>query len=88
VLGSLYQALAGSIELWSAASRPLPELSPWMLAELEEVAALMGSTWHASGVEPNRRTVQTLCDELHAQGLVGRRVEAGELFAEFEGGAV
>jgi 4,5-dihydroxyphthalate decarboxylase len=87
VLASLYRALSGSIERWAAASRPLPELSPWMLAELEEVDALMGSAWRASGVEPNRRTVQALCDELHAQGLIGRRVEVGELFAEFEGRA-
>src|SRR5262245_9833380 len=84
VLGSLYRALARSIELWAAASRPLPELSPWMLAELEECAALMGSAWHAAGVEPNRRTSQALCDELHAQGLIGRRLDAAALFAEFE----
>jgi 4,5-dihydroxyphthalate decarboxylase len=85
VLGSLYRALAGSIERWAAASRPLPELSPWMLAELEESAALMGSAWHACGVEPNRRTSQALCDELHAQGLIDRRLDAAALFREFEG---
>jgi 4,5-dihydroxyphthalate decarboxylase len=82
---SLYRALDGSIKRWAAEPRPLAELTPWMLAELEEVGGLMGTRWHASGVEPNRRMIQALCDELHAQGLVERRLEASILFAELDG---
>ena len=81
---SLYRALDGSIRRWSAESRPLTELTPWMLAELEEVGALMGPRWNANGVEPNRPMIQALCDELHAQGLIGRPLEAAAVFAEFE----
>ena len=81
---SLYRALDGSIRRWVEAARPLAELTPWMLSELEEVAALMGTGWHASGVEPNRRMIQALCDELHVQGLVERRLEASAVFAEVE----
>jgi 4,5-dihydroxyphthalate decarboxylase len=81
---SLYRALDGSVRRWAAESRPLAELTPWMLAELEEIDGLMGTGWRANGVEPNHRMIQTLCDELHAQGLVERRLEASALFAEFE----
>jgi 4,5-dihydroxyphthalate decarboxylase len=85
VVGSLHRALDGSIQRWAADARPLAELTPWMLAEIEEVGALMGPRWNASGVEPNRRMIQALCDELHVQGLIGRRLEASAVFAEFEG---
>jgi len=85
VAASLYRALDGSIQRWAAEPRPLAELTPWMLAELEETGGLMGTGWHASGVEPNRRMIQALCDELHVQGLVERRLEAATVFGEFEG---
>jgi 4,5-dihydroxyphthalate decarboxylase len=54
---------------------------PWMAADVEEMLELMGDDPWPYGVEPNRATIQTLLDDLGAQGLMVRLVEVEELFA-------
>jgi len=43
---------------------------PWMQAAIEETTALFDEDWSPSGVEPNRRMIQTLLDEEALQGLI------------------
>jgi 4,5-dihydroxyphthalate decarboxylase len=54
---------------------------PWLPADVDEMLELMGDDPWPYGVEANRATIQTLLDDLGAQGLMARRVEVGELFA-------
>lgn len=54
---------------------------PWLLAEIEEARALMGDDYWPYGLEPNRRTLETLARYDHEQGLAGRLVAPEELFA-------
>ncbi len=55
---------------------------PWVVAEAEESEALFadGDFW-PYGIEPNRKTIQTLIDYLKQQGLLERDVKLEELFA-------
>jgi 4,5-dihydroxyphthalate decarboxylase len=54
---------------------------PWLPADVDEMLELMGDDPWPYGVEANRATIQTLLDDLGAQGLMTRRVEVEELFA-------
>jgi 4,5-dihydroxyphthalate decarboxylase len=55
---------------------------PWVVAEAEESENLFasGDFW-PYGIEPNRRTIQTLIDYLGRQGLLERTVQIEDLFA-------
>jgi 4,5-dihydroxyphthalate decarboxylase len=58
--------------------------TPWLLDDLEQIRGVVGPDWQAHGVEPNRRMIQTFCDELAAQAVIGRTVSVDALFGEFE----
>jgi 4,5-dihydroxyphthalate decarboxylase len=53
---------------------------PWLVAETNETAALMGDDFWKYGVAENRREIDALTQYLHEQGLTDRRVKAEELF--------
>ena len=59
----------------------LRTMLPWMTADVEEMLELMGDDPWPYGIEPNRATIQTLLDDLVAQGLLDRPLEVDELFA-------
>ena len=84
VLRSLFLAFEKSKQLWRASRRSLTESTPWMLAEIEDATALLGEDWSPYGIEPNRKAVQALCDELFAQGLNPQRLDGAIAFTEFE----
>lgn len=84
VVHSLYQAFEQSKVQWQASRRQLADTSPWLLADLEQATRLFGHDWQPYGVEPNRRMIQTLCDEELAQGLIAEPLDASTVFAEFE----
>lgn len=81
---SLYQALDRAMSLWQERRWKLAEMTPWLLAEIEESAGLMGRNWQPNGVEANRKMIQTLCEEEYAQRLAAAPLDAAEVFAEFE----
>jgi 4,5-dihydroxyphthalate decarboxylase len=54
---------------------------PWLIAEVESTAALMGQDYWPYGVEPNRPALETLNRYSCEQGLAQRRVAVEELFA-------
>lgn len=84
VLRSLFHALDESKKRWQANRRKLTDTTPWLLTELEDMAALFGDDPSPYGVEPNRRMVQAMCDEQFAQGLNAERLDAAIAFPEFE----
>lgn len=84
VLRSLYEILEKSKQEWFARRRRLTETTPWTQADIEEATAVIGTDWSPSGVEANFKTIKTLCDELHAQGLTARAVDPTTVFSQFE----
>jgi 4,5-dihydroxyphthalate decarboxylase len=83
-LRTLYDALEQSRLLWQQRRSVWAECTPWYLAELEEVTALMGDDWQPNGVAANLRMINTFCQELHAQGLIAHPTDAAAVFSEFE----
>jgi hypothetical protein len=59
----------------------LGDVTPWLLAELEQTEALMGAAAGAYGVEPNRAMIASFCAEQFAQGLVNGPIDAESVFA-------
>jgi 4,5-dihydroxyphthalate decarboxylase len=60
-----------------------PYTTPWQIAEVEETDLLMGSDFHAHGLENNRQEVDTFCQGGFDDGQTKRRVTVEEYFAEF-----
>ena len=84
IVRSVYQALDEAMKLWIEWRWHLAETTPWMLADFEETAALMGRNWQPNGVEANRKVIQAMCEEQYAQGLVATPDDPTDVFAEFE----
>jgi 4,5-dihydroxyphthalate decarboxylase len=84
VASRLYDVLERSRLLWQERRRTWAEVSPWFLAELEEVTELMGYDWQPNGYEANQAAIQTFCDELYAQGLIAHALDGATVFAEFQ----
>ena len=81
---SLYRALDQARVLWQQRRLFMAELTPWILADIEETASLMGADWQPNGVSPNRKVIAALCDEEHAQGLIARPLDPATVFADFD----
>jgi 4,5-dihydroxyphthalate decarboxylase len=55
---------------------------PWITGHLEDVRDLMGWDFYSYGIEPNRKTLETLLRYCHEQGLARRMLKPEEIFAE------
>jgi 4,5-dihydroxyphthalate decarboxylase len=53
---------------------------PWLIAEAEESAALMGEDFWRYGVKENAKEIEALTRYAHEQGLVSRKLSVEELF--------
>jgi 4,5-dihydroxyphthalate decarboxylase len=80
---SLTDAFIESSEMFAAAQRNFPYVSPWLDCELEESEALMGADFHQDGYECNRATIEAFCQQAFDLGITRRRITAEEYFAEF-----
>ena len=79
----LLEAFNQSEVMFEAAQRQLPYNSPWMIEDVEEAARLMGTDYHAHGLDKNRHAVDVFCQSAFEDGLTTRRVTVDEFFAEF-----
>ncbi|MEK7879209.1 MAG: PhnD/SsuA/transferrin family substrate-binding protein, partial [candidate division NC10 bacterium] len=85
VARSLYRAFEESKE---RALRRLYDINalavtlPWLVVEIEQTRRLMGEEFWPYGIEPNRRTLETLVQYLVEQKLAERRLPLEELFAD------
>ena len=66
-----------------ALQRQFPYNSPWLIDVVEQAARLMGTAYHAHGLEANRHAVDTFCEGAFRDGLTRRRVTVDEFFGEF-----
>ena len=53
---------------------------PWLIAEAEESAALMGEDFWRYGVKENAKEIEALTRYAHEQGLVSRKLSIEDLF--------
>ena len=79
----LVEAFNASEKAFEALQRQFPYNSPWLIEEVEGAARVMGPTYHAHGLDPNRRAIDTFCQAAFDDGLTKRRVTVDEFFQEF-----
>jgi len=53
---------------------------PWLVAETNETAAIMGEDFWKYGIAPNMPEIEALTQYIHEQGLADRKVKVEELF--------
>jgi 4,5-dihydroxyphthalate decarboxylase len=83
VASSLYEALNAAKELARLKMRAVVSLRymlPWMGADIEEIDRVFEGEAFPYGIEPNRRTLETLMRYLHEQGLIAQPVKIDDLF--------
>jgi 4,5-dihydroxyphthalate decarboxylase len=80
---SLTDAFIAANDAFTAAERSFPYATPWLEAELEATAAVMGEDFHPYGLERNRSQIEIFAGEAFGLGLTSRRVTVEEFFADF-----
>jgi 4,5-dihydroxyphthalate decarboxylase len=80
---ALTDAFIRANDIFAAAQRNFPYVSPWLDCELEETEALLGGDFHQDGFERNRATVEVFCQQAFDLGITRKRVAAEDYFAEF-----
>jgi 4,5-dihydroxyphthalate decarboxylase len=84
IAGSLFQAFERARKLTEQRRWVLADTSPWLLADLERTAEILGPDWQANGIAGNQTVIDAFCAEMHAQGNTGRRIALEAVFADFE----
>jgi 4,5-dihydroxyphthalate decarboxylase len=79
----LTDAFIRANDMFAAAQRGFPYVSPWLDIELEETEALMGADFHPYWFEKNRATIELFCRQAYDLGIVGRAITADDYFAEY-----
>jgi 4,5-dihydroxyphthalate decarboxylase len=79
----LVDAFNESEKAFEALQRQFPYNSPWLIEEVEGAARVMGTSYHAHGLDQNRRAVDTFCQAAFDDGLTKRRVTVDDFFHDF-----
>jgi 4,5-dihydroxyphthalate decarboxylase len=79
----LVEAFNAAEVQFEAAQREFPYNSPWLIGDVEDAARVMGTDYHAHGLEKNRQVIDTFCQGAFDDGLTKRRVTVDEYFSEF-----
>ena len=80
---SLTEAFIVANDAFTAAQKGFPYATPWLEAELEDTAAVMGDDFHPYGFERNRAQIEMFAGEAFRLGLTSRLVTADEYFAGY-----
>jgi 4,5-dihydroxyphthalate decarboxylase len=80
---SLTDAFSAANDCFTAAQKGFPYATPWLEAELEQTASVMGENFHPYGFEENRAQIEMFAGEAHRLGLTSRRVTVEEYFADY-----
>jgi 4,5-dihydroxyphthalate decarboxylase len=68
---------------FQAAQRLYPYTSPWLIDDIEQAERIMGTDYHAHGLEKNRHAVDVFCQGAFDDGLTKRRLTVEDFFREF-----
>jgi 4,5-dihydroxyphthalate decarboxylase len=79
----LTEAFIAANDWFTAAQQGFPYATPWLEAELEETAAVMGEDFHPYGLEANRAQIEMFAAEAFRLGLTSRRITTDEYFADY-----
>jgi len=80
---SLTEAFIAANDCFSAAQKGFPYATPWLEAELEETAAVMGEDFHPYGLERNRSQIDAFAGEAFRLGLTSRQIATEDYFADY-----
>jgi 4,5-dihydroxyphthalate decarboxylase len=80
---SLTEAFMAANDCFTAAQSGFPYATPWLEAELEDTAAVMGDDFHPYGLERNRAQIEMFTGEAFGLGLTSRRITTDEYFADY-----
>jgi 4,5-dihydroxyphthalate decarboxylase len=83
IAGGLTEAFSAANDCFTAAQKGFPYATPWLEAELEDTAAVMGEDFHPYGLERNRAQIEMFTAEAWRLGLTSRRVTTEEYFADY-----
>lgn len=81
---SLFKAFSeakAEVERALADNDMLTCMLPWSVYDMESTRKVMGHDFWPYGIEPNQKTLETMCEYAFEQGLTPRRVAVDELFA-------
>jgi 4,5-dihydroxyphthalate decarboxylase len=80
---SLTEAFIAANDCFSAAQKGFPYATPWLEAELEDTAAVMGEDFHPYGLERNRSQIDAFAGEAFRLGLTSRQITTEDYFADY-----
>src|SRR5437667_424870 len=80
---SLTDAFSAANVCFTASQKGFPYATPWLEAELEATAAVMGEDVHPYGVERNRAQIEMFAGEAFRLGLTSRRITVEDYFADY-----
>jgi 4,5-dihydroxyphthalate decarboxylase len=80
---SLTDAFVACNDAFTAAQRGFPYATPWLEAELEDTAAVMGDDFHQYGYEANRAQIEMFAGEAFKLGLTRRQITPEEYFEDY-----
>jgi 4,5-dihydroxyphthalate decarboxylase len=80
---SLTDAFIAANDCFHAAQSGFPYATPWLEAELEDTAAVMGEDFHPYGLARNRTQIEMFAAEAFRLGLTKRQVTVEEYFEDY-----
>ncbi len=80
---SLTDAFVACNDAFTAAQRGFPYATPWLEAELEDTAAVMGEDFHPYGFERNHAQIAMFAGEAFKLGLTRQEITPEQYFADF-----
>jgi len=80
---SLTEGFIAANDCFGAAQRGFPYATPWLEAELEDTAAIMGEDFHPYGFEQNRTQIEMFAAEAFRLGFTSRQITPDEYFADY-----
>lgn len=84
IIPAVFQAYSQSKQVaydYLAYQASIMDILPWASQEFEATKKVMGGNYFSYGIEPNRKTLETLFRYSFEQGLCSRNLTIEEIFA-------